>query len=631
MSRHEEKIKLMRKYASEIQTNFTFYIQGDIPSKKINNAVKKFAQGLDTSTVIGFYDTTISKSGKEGYIFTDSKVYYLEMLEKPKKLWYDDIKSVEIGDAYRYKDCDKILIFHLYDGSIVKWTSSFLNKTPLYHFFQEMLKIINQFDPAKKSKIEYTQSSFVGKISGGTTVGNYGTINKLFEEEKFHSRQGHGFAAERANNLFDQLTGHDAQIVGDNNAKNGADRILDGIEIQSKYCATGSRCVNECFENDGKGAFRYYSKNGMPMQIEVPSDKYEAAVSAMEEKIKRGQVDGVSNPEDAKKIVKKGHYTYAQAKNIAKAGTVESITYDAVNGAIIAASALGVTTILTFATSVWNGEDFGVSLKNATCAGLKVGGTAFITSVLASQLSKAGLNSALVSSSEVIVGLMGPKASAILVNAFRNGSNIYGAAAMKSAAKLLRGNVITSGVTVVVLSSFDIANIFRGRISGKQLFKNLVNTTSTVAGGTAGWIGGAAIGSALFPGVGTVIGGLIGSIGAGTVASRATDTVVGAFVEDDANEMVKIIEKVFSELATDYLLSQKEAEKIVDCLQTKLDGKMLKEMFASSDRKEFARNLLTPLVEKEISMRKRIIMPTMEQFSNSLKEVIEEAADSATV
>ena len=593
MSRHEEKIKLMRKYASEIQTNFTFYIQGDIPSKKINNAVKKFAQGLDTSTVIGFYDTTISKSGKEGYIFTDSKVYYLEMLEKPKKLWYDDIKSVEIGDAYRYKDCDKILIFHLYDGSIVKWTSSFLNKTPLYHFFQEMLKIINQF--------------------------------------KFHSRQGHGFAAERANNLFDQLTGHDAQIVGDNNAKNGADRILDGIEIQSKYCATGSRCVNECFENDGKGAFRYYSKNGMPMQIEVPSDKYEAAVSAMEEKIKRGQVDGVSNPEDAKKIVKKGHYTYAQAKNIAKAGTVESITYDAVNGAIIAASALGVTTILTFATSVWNGEDFGVSLKNATCAGLKVGGTAFITSVLASQLSKAGLNSALVSSSEVIVGLMGPKASAILVNAFRNGSNIYGAAAMKSAAKLLRGNVITSGVTVVVLSSFDIANIFRGRISGKQLFKNLVNTTSTVAGGTAGWIGGAAIGSALFPGVGTVIGGLIGSIGAGTVASRATDTVVGAFVEDDANEMVKIIEKVFSELATDYLLSQKEAEKIVDCLQTKLDGKMLKEMFASSDRKEFARNLLTPLVEKEISMRKRIIMPTMEQFSNSLKEVIEEAADSATV
>ena len=41
------------------------------------------------------------------------------------------------------------------------------------------------------------------------------------------------------------------------------------------------------------------------MQIEVPSDKYDAAVSAMEEKIRRGQVNGVTDPAEAKKIVKK--------------------------------------------------------------------------------------------------------------------------------------------------------------------------------------------------------------------------------------------------------------------------------------------------------------------------------------
>ncbi len=67
--------------------------------------------------------------------------------------------------------------------------------------------------------------------------------------------------------------------------------------------------------------------------------------------------------------------------------------------------------------------------------------------------------------------MMGPKASAVLINAFRVGSKpIYGAAAMKAAAKLL-SNTITAGITFVVLSSFDVANIFRGRISGKQLFK----------------------------------------------------------------------------------------------------------------------------------------------------------------
>lgn len=627
MTDHEKKVELLRKYHRNIAENTGFSIKGDIPIRSVHNALKKFASGMDRTTMIGFYDTTITGSGKNGYIFTDTKVYYLETLEKPKKLWYDDIKSVEVVDKHKNKDCNRGLKFNLYDGTTITWTSCFLNKTPLYNFFVELLDMINNPEKAEEEQIDYHNQFEAGAVAGGSAMGARGTVNKLFEEEKFHARQGHGFAAERANNLYDKLTGHDAKIVGDDNAANGADRIVDGIEIQSKYCASGSKCIRECFSEDGKGDFRYYSKNGKPMQIEVPADKYDAAVSAMEEKIRRGQVKGVSDPADAKKIVKKGHFTYEQAKNIAKAGTVESLTYDAVNGVIIASSAFGISAVVSFATSVWNGEDFDVAIKNAAYSGLKVGGTAFITSVLASQLSKAGLNSALVGSSETIVGLMGPKASAMLVNAFRSGNNIYGAAAMKSAAKLLRGNVITAGVTVVVLSSFDIANIFRGRISGKQLFKNLANTTSTVAGGTAGWVDGAAIGSAILPGIGTVVGGLIGSIGAGAVANKATDTVLGNFIEDDADEMVRIIEKQFGELAVDYLLNQKEAEKVADNLQGKLDGKILKKMYASTDRKDFARDILIPLIESEVSKRKKVMLPTDEQMSQGVRIVLEELVD----
>ncbi|HCO73249.1 MAG TPA: hypothetical protein DIT16_00145 [Clostridium sp.] len=367
------------------------------------------------------------------------------------------------------------------------------------------------------------------------------------------------------------------------------------------------------------------------MQIEVPSDKYDAAVEAMQEKIRSGQVQGVTDPSEAKNIVRKGHFTYEQAKNIAKAGTVESLTYDAVNGVIIATSAFGVTAVITLATNLWNGEDFEKSLKVATYSGLKVGGTAFITSVIASQLSKAGLNSALIGSSEAIIAFMGPKASAVLINAFRSGSNIYGAAAMKSAAKLLRGNAITAGVTVVVLSSFDIANIFRGRISGKQLFKNITNTATTVAGGTGGWLAGAAVGSAILPGVGTVVGGLIGSIGAGAVAGKATDAVLGNFIEDDADEMVGIIEKVFGELAIDYLLNQKEAEKSVDRLGEKLDGKLLKDMYATEDRKTFTQKFIAPIIENEVSKRKHVSALSDEEMTRGLKEVLEEIADNTKV
>ena len=223
---------------------------------------------------------------------------------------------------------------------------------------------------------------------------------------------------------------------------------------------------------------------------------------------------------------------------------------------------------------------------------------------------------------------MGPKASAVLINSFRNGAKpIYGAAAMKSAAKLLRGNVITAGITVVVLSSVDITNIFRGRISGKQLMKNLANTTATVAGGTAGWMAGAAVGSMIFPGAGTVIGGLVGSLVSGGVAGKVTNTAANAVVEDDANEMVNIIQKQFESIANEYLLNQKEAEKCVDRLSEKLTGKILKDMFASNDRSSFARDLIVPIVEKQVSQRELISLPSNDQMFKSVKDVLEAIAD----
>lgn len=94
--------------------------------------------------------------------------------------------------------------------------------------------------------------------NGSITLGNQGTVAKISEEERFGASRGHGFAAERANHLYDKLTGHDANLVGDGNAKNGADRIVDGVSIQSKYCKTGSKCISECF--DKKREFPLYGK-----------------------------------------------------------------------------------------------------------------------------------------------------------------------------------------------------------------------------------------------------------------------------------------------------------------------------------------------------------------------------------
>ena len=248
------------------------------------------------------------------------------------------------------------------------------------------------------------------------------------------------------------------------------------------------------------------------MVIEVPADEkiYNEAVKVMEQRIRHGDVPGVTDPAKAKELVRRGHFTYSQAKNIAKAGTVESLTYDAANGMIVSASAFGISATLSFAVAVWNGEDVESALESAVYSGLKVGGVTFLTSILSGQASKAGLNVLLKDSSDAVVRAMGPKVSAYIANALRSGKNIYGVAAMHSTAKLLRSNIVTSVISVAVLSSVDVANLFRGRISGAQLFKNVSRTAASVAGGSAGWVAGATIGSILGP-IGTVVGGLAGA------------------------------------------------------------------------------------------------------------------------
>lgn len=571
----------------------------------------------------------------EGIFFTDKAIY----VNSPKnsyikfRVQYDEIKEMDYN-----ANITRLRIFTYSDRQ-------FDIETPLWSkrnikLFLEIASgsmTFDQEDERRLQKVDLDRSKrALSEITlPGIVFGNVSHASTMYGEDKFNTPRGHGFAAERANHLADKLTGKKATIVGDDNAKNGADRLVDGIQIQTKYCKSGSKCVQECFKD---GSFKYMNADGTPMQIEVPSDKYDAAVQAMENRIKNGEVKGITDPQEAKNIIRKGHFTYEQARNIAKFGTVESIVYDSVNGAIVSTYSFGISFALTFAVSIWNGEDFKEALKVATHSGLKVGGLTFVTAVLSSQLSKAGLNSLLVGSSEAVVKMMGPKAAAMLANAFRSGANIYGAAAMKSAAKLLRSNAITAGISFVVLSSVDVVNIFRGRISGAQLFKNLTNTAASIGGGTAGWAGGASAGAAIgsvVPGIGTaiggVVGGLIGALAGGTIASKASSAVLDVFIEDDANQMVEIIEDVFKQLCEDYLVNEAEATSVVNVLQSQLNASKLKDMYASDNRSKFARQLLQPKFDEIASNRQTIKLPTDVQTVNALRELLEDIADEQEI
>ena len=510
-----KKLFLSHLYAIRTDPDVTIVLcEGSEFERRRDKAIDNYAKGTDPNSVIALIDDSVFKAGSSGALFCDYKFYYTGFLQKPQKIWYDEIERIYVNKEIKKGQEREVSIeIQLKNGKSHSWFIESIGKQAVVDFVLEMVDLVENPE-----------------------IGYYDVNIDAIKKNT------------------DQMRGKDAKIVGDDNAKNGADRIVDGVFIQSKYCATGNGCINACFDKDG--VFRYIGKNGEPMVIEVPNDQkiYADAVAAMRRRIQNGQIPGVTNPDDATKYVKRGTVSYKQAVNIAKAGTVDSLIYDSQHGIVTSASAFGVSAVVSFASSIWNGEGFDVAIKKATLNGLKVGGTAFITTLLASQLAKAGLNSSLVASSETVIQLMGPKAAAVLINAFRSSSNIYGAAAMKSAAKLLRGNVITGIATFAILSIGDVVKIFQGRISGAQLFKGLANTSVALAGGTGGFLGGAAIGSAIAPGIGTVVGAFVGSIGLGASAGKASDAIISKFIEDDAEKMVAIIEEVFQDLAGEYML-----------------------------------------------------------------------------
>lgn len=359
------------------------------------------------------------------------------------------------------------------------------------------------------------------------------------------------------------------------------------------------------------------------MAIEVPADQYEAALEYMKHRIANGDVPGVTDVENAVEIVKKGNLTYQQAKHIAKAGTVESILYDSAHACVTAGTSMGISAAVSFAVNLWNGEPVETAIKESILQGLQTGGTSFIISVLSSQVAKSGLNTAMIPASRVVVHALGPKVSAVIVNAFRPaGSAIYGAAAMQSAAKLLRGNVITSTVTFVVLSAGDVADIIQGRISWKQLAKNVSTTAVGVTGGALGWLGGAALGSAILPGAGTVVG-IIVSVAAGWGANEGAKAVADMIAEDDADEMIRIIEDEFVVVASEYFLDEEEVNKSVTNLQSLITAEMLKQMYQYRNHTSFARQMIEMAIDPVVAERAYVDLPSEDEYSEYLTGVLE--------
>ncbi|MEH7154707.1 hypothetical protein [Neobacillus drentensis] len=392
--------------------------------------------------------------------------------------------------------------------------------------------------------------------------------------------QGHGFAAEYANDLMDKVK-HPflkVQRVGQDNAKDGADRVVGSTKIQTKYLSSAKNSVNFAFKSKADGGeYRYGG-----MQLEVPKEQYNEAIELMKRKIADGKVPGHSNPKDAYKIIRKGHVTWTESKLIAKGGNLTSLKYDALDGVVQTLPVAGISFAILFAQAKWSGAE----TKDAAVMAAKAG----VKTLVMGTVVYAG--------SQQIAKIMTARIAS------QTGKKIMAETVAKHS-----GMVISFGIVMVP----NIFNSLTGRISSQQLLKN----TLVAGGGFLAAIGasagaGALLGSKI-PGAGKVVGTVVGAVAgvaggiAGTIGSKK---VLDHFIQDDRIEMFAQLKEEFIDIVMSISLTDAEFTEIQEFVFNKSLESKLKDMYKASNdlgSRRYAREkIVEDTVEQIIRQRSKI-------------------------
>lgn len=576
----------IREYGTMI-TRTGIYISNQIKTKDRNNPYKIVDKFIPFEGLYAVNNT--DKEMRYSVINTQKKVIRIKKIQNDEttlsneriQLFCNDIIQLKIPHQYAN---NKIINQETIEDSVEEAEGKFKNKIDL--------------------------EGMEGVVSTAGIAGSFGDMKQSFNETKNYmnaTKGGGGYASEYGNNTIDKAMGKNVQNEAQNldpetgrQIKNGADRIVDGIKYQTKYYQSASETIGSVFEK-GKSI---YNDNGKMMAIEVPKDQYQESLKLMKKRIERGEVQGAKLGDNPEKYVKKGHFTYLQANNIAISGTVESLAVDVINGAVICVQAGGISAVIAFSMAVWQGQSVKEAAKVGVSTGLKVLGRGTFIYTLAMQLSRDKLVNPFTSHILTAQGktksvgyITSPvfKASENLAKKISNSAIANTGMGQALGLKEVSGKVVIgTGVTAMVVFGPDICRVLSGRISFKQLLKN-----STISGSS---IGGGVIGGILIPIpiVGTIIGGAIG----GSAAKKVLDR----FIEDDAEWMFQILKEEFLDIVILSNLDKEEFEKVVSMsiCHPKLIS-LLKDMYASGEYRYFARKtIITAAVTDVLSERNTI-------------------------
>jgi len=197
-----------------------------------------------------------------------------------------------------------------------------------------------------------------------------------------------------------------------------------------------------------------------------------------------------------------------------------------------------------------------------------------------------------IGSANDIARMAAPKTAQMLYNALRVGPRLI----LRSAFELLRANMATRVISVVVLLVIDKFSLIKGRISVKQFIINVTLALMLLVGGTAGWMLGSHALSLIIENL--ILGIIAGLLGAGILSallSFAVNKIIHLFVQDDTEDMLEIYSQCFAALAEEHMLNNEEICAVTDSIC--MSRELISDIFAKkTDRHGYAHAKLEPSV-----------------------------------
>ena len=174
----------------------------------------------------------------------------------------------------------------------------------------------------------------------------------------------------------------------------------------------------------------------------------------MRERIAQGKVPGVTDLQEVERLVKRGDVSYKQARNIAKAGNIDSLLFDAKTQAITTSYIFAISFSIHFAKRRWSGDETEDAIKGAVASAVTAGGTTLVTGVIAAQVLRSRIAAVgAVAARHGVKTIASTSAGRRTIERLAQaslGKAVYGGAAINHVAKLLRSNAITAVVATAV-------------------------------------------------------------------------------------------------------------------------------------------------------------------------------------